>query len=90
MIRLSPCGCPAQPMARVRRAAWMRALFPNRALYDCGSCGARFLATPAHQAELGIRAFAERSQGAPTCAREGGGPRHARHSDKSSRDAARL
>jgi len=60
MIHLKPCACPPAKMARIHRSAWMRLLFPSRALYQCGSCGGRFLATLAEQADLGMRAQAER------------------------------
>ena len=62
MIRFSPCSCPAGKITRIHRTGWMRAAFRSRALYHCASCGGRFLATPAQQAELGVRAFAERRQ----------------------------
>ena len=73
MIHLYPCSCPAGKMMRVRRSVWMRALFPTRALYQCSSCGDRFLATVGQQAEVGQRAFSER-QAPPRPAAEDGAP----------------
>ena len=59
MVHLRPCACPPQQMLRVHRSLWMRMLFPARVLYECSSCGGRFLASVADQADLGLRAQAE-------------------------------
>ena len=76
MLRFRPCACPPGQMLRVHRSAWMRLLFPSRALYACGQCGSEFLASAAQQAELGQRAQAERMQapGDPTPDGNAGAP----------------
>jgi hypothetical protein len=65
MIHFRPCSCPPKRMTRIHRSAWMRLLFPSRALFKCGACGNRFLATLADQTDLGLRAHAEREQSKP-------------------------
>ena len=64
MIHLQPCACPPGKMSRVHRSAWMRLVFPSRALYQCGSCGGQFLASLRQQADLGLRAHSERVRSA--------------------------
>ena len=74
MYRLGPCTCAPAKMVRVHRTGWMRLLFPQRALYECTSCGGRFLATPAQQAEMGLRAQVERLQSGHADTREDKAP----------------
>jgi hypothetical protein len=62
MTRFGACACTGAQATRVHRSAWMRLLFPSRALFRCGSCGREFLVTPAQQANLGSRAQAERAE----------------------------
>jgi hypothetical protein len=66
MLSFTPCACPVSRIDRVQRSVWMRLLFPAHARYGCRTCGHRFLASPAHQAELGVRGLEESSGGRPS------------------------
>ena len=62
MVHFRPCPCPPGKTMRIHRALWMRMFFPSRALFECVSCGEEFLASVAEQANMGLRAQAERLQ----------------------------
>ena len=60
MVKFHPCACPTGNMVRVHRTAWMRVLFPSRALYECGTCGRLFLASAKTETDLRLRSQAQR------------------------------
>jgi hypothetical protein len=38
-FRFTPCACGTGDLVRLRRALWMRWLFPRKRLYQCPHCG---------------------------------------------------
>jgi hypothetical protein len=53
MVRLTACRCTGSESKRVSRAAWMRALFPQRSLFECSACQRRFLVQTGDDADKG-------------------------------------
>ncbi len=67
-LGFTPCDCAASQFVRARRSRWMRLLFESHVLYECPGCGRKFLASPAVQAQVGLRKLAEKT--APSLAAE--------------------